>query len=646
MNLKSHLSGLTGDAGNLTLIQQAEFSCRLASEFEKHGDYESAKDALRVFWPDSAGSLQLEGLDDVTKAGLLLRAGTLASWCGATEQSEGDQETAKNLITQSVEIFRKSGEAAKLAEAYAELALCYWREGAYDEARIHLAEGLSHLRDLDPDLKAVLLIRAGIVEVWAQRLNEALRFYNEALPLVERSQDHALKGSFHIEYGLVFRRLATPENAEDYLDRALIEYAAASFHFEQAGNTRAVARVENNLGYLYFTIRRYKEAHVHLDRARQLFQRLRDVGAVAQVDETRARTLLAQGYIVEAERIVRAAARVLERGGQQAVLAEALTTHAVALARLGNDLRARALFERAVSVAETAGDLEGAGRAKLTIIEELGRKISAPDLVAIYRSAIELLRNSQDPASAKRLISCAERLFDTLTRLEAEAEESTVGSGSWEGFSLKRHVKAAESAIIERALREAGGSVSKAAKLLGFKHHQSLISLLNGRHKDLLKTRSVVRRRRRHILRPRVGRRPAPRRKLQASSEISILYVEDDEAVTRSVAEALTDEHWQVDFCADRDTALLKLTGDDPYDVLVFDNDVSGTTGLELLERARKITHRRRTPIVVVANDDSEKAAWRAGANAFLRSTDIPDQLASTIRRLIKDSKAAADTRR
>jgi CheY-like chemotaxis protein len=463
--------------------------------------------------------------------------------------------------------------------------------------------------------------------------------------MVEQSQDHSIKGSFHIEYGLVFRRMATPGNREEYLDRTLIEYAAASFHFEQAGNDRYVARVENNLGYLYFTIKRYKEAHVHLDRARQLFQRLRDVGAVAQVDETRARTLLAQGYVVEAERIVRAAVRVLERGGQQAVLAEALTTHAVALARLGNDLRARTLFERAVSVAETAGDLEGAGRAKLTIIEELGRKIPAPDLVAIYRSAIELLRNSQDPASAKRLISCAERLFDTLRRVEAEAEESSVGSGSWEGFSLKRHVKAAESAIIERALREAGGSVSKAAKLLGFKHHQSLISLLNGRHKDLLKTRSVVRKRRRHILKPRVGRRPVPRRTLPSTSRISILYVEDDEAVTRSVSEALSPEHWQVDFCSDRDTALLKLTGDDRYDVLVFDNDVIGTTGLELLERARKITHRRRTPIVVVANDDFEKAAWRAGANAFLRSTDIPDQLASTIRRLIKDSKTAADSR-
>ena len=74
-----------------------------------------------------------------------------------------------------------------------------------------------------------------------------MQFYKRAAPLVERSDDHALKGSFHFEYGLILRRLSAPENREDYLDQALIEYAAASFHFEEAGNERALARVENNL---------------------------------------------------------------------------------------------------------------------------------------------------------------------------------------------------------------------------------------------------------------------------------------------------------------------------------------------------------------------------------------------------------------
>lgn len=156
---------------------------------------------------------------------------------------------------------------------------------------------------------------------------------------------------------------------------------------------------------------RYKDAHEHLDRARDLFLKLKERGTAAQVDDTRARTLLAEGHIAEAERIARAAVKVLERGDQQAYLAEALTTQGITLARLGRHRRSQAVLERAVEVAETAGDLEGAGRAKLSIIEELGERISTKDLVANYRSAIELLKSSQDPSTGKRLIECAERLF-------------------------------------------------------------------------------------------------------------------------------------------------------------------------------------------------------------------------------------------
>src|SRR5437660_1301888 len=147
---------------------------------------------------------------------------------------------------------------------------------SFDEARVQLRAALHILPDDDNDLRAILLIRAGIIEERSRRLHDALRFYSEAAPLVERSEDHALKGSFHFEYGLVLRRLSAPENREEYLDRALIEYAASSFHYEQAGNELALARVELNLGHLFFTIGKYAVAHDHLDLARHLFLKLKD----------------------------------------------------------------------------------------------------------------------------------------------------------------------------------------------------------------------------------------------------------------------------------------------------------------------------------------------------------------------------------
>jgi CheY-like chemotaxis protein/tetratricopeptide (TPR) repeat protein len=538
-----------------------------------------------------------------------------------------------------MEIFEGLGQSEKAAEARGDLALCYWREGSYDEARIQLENALALLENEDSELRAVLLIRAGVIEERTQRLQAALRFYNEAAPLVERSEDHSLKGSFHIEFGLVLRQLAAPENREDYLDRALIEYAAASFHFEQAGNERYVARVENNLGYLFFTIGRYKDAHSHLDRAHHLFLKLKDVGTAAQVDDTRARTLLAQGHVSEAERLVRSAVRVLERGDQQAVLAEALTTQGVALARLGNHPRAKTVLERAIEVAETTGDPEGAGRAKLSIIEELGGKIRARELVSIYRSAIELLKSSQDPTTGKRLIACAEKLLDTVALLEDEAQKSE--DHTWEGFSFKQHVRNGERAVIERALRDAGGSVTRAARLLGFRHHQSLISLINSRHKELLTTRSPVRKRRRHIFsEPRKSKKKlVTTRPRQTASKISILHVEDDESVARLVADTLANQGMHVDSCMNGSTALKILKGDAHYDLIIVNNDLTGLKGVELVVRTKSMAHRRHTPIIMLSGDDCEKEAWRAGVDAFLRKPEAVDQISSTITRLLNERK-------
>lgn len=498
MNLASQLTALKNQTAGGTISQRAEACCRTAKQLEKAGKYEEACAVLAEFWPNRGSQPNLEGLDDIGRAEVLLRVGALAGWLGSTNQSNGSQETAKNLITQAIEVFQQLNQPERVAEARGDLSLCYWREGSYDEARITLANALDILQHKDNDLRAVLLIRAGIVEVWAQRLNEAMRFYSEAAPLVEQTQDHALKGSFHIEYGLVFRRLAAPENREDYLDKALIEYAAASFHFEQAGNHRYLARVENNLGYLFYTIGKYTEAYDHLDRARSLFVELGDPGTAAQVNDTRARALLAEGHLKEAERYARSAVRTLEKGDEQAVLAEALTTYGTVLARLGNHSRSRTLLQRATEIAQVAGDLEGAGRAQLSIIEELADQTTMQELVSIYESAADFLQHSQDPAANKRLIACARNVIDALLAAE-QKELSAPEATAWEGFSFKREVRKIEKALIERALRDAGGSVSKAARLLGFRHHQSLIAIINSRHTDLREKRSAVRKRRKHL---------------------------------------------------------------------------------------------------------------------------------------------------
>lgn len=635
MDIQTELSSLRKNL-NVPRPEYALGCCRLAKHLEKAGNYESAAEILAEFWPDHNSSPDLTGLDDFASAHILLRTGALAGWLGSANQQGGSQEDGKNLLTRSIELFEKLNEPIFLAEGLGDLALCYWREGSYDEARVSLSSALNTLGDGDVDLRATLLIRAGIVEVAAQRLNDAMRLYDEAASLIEPTDNHALKGSLHGAYGMLFRRLAAPENREDYLDRALVEYEAARFHYEQVGNTRALARVENNLGFLFFTIRRYADAHMHLDHARTLFYELNHRGNAAQADETRARTFLAEGRVTDAERVVRSAVRVLERGDERAVLAEALTTYGIVKARLGKFVRARQLLDRAIQVAETCGDLEGSGRAKLSIIEELTAQTSAQELAETYAAAAELLKRSQDPSTTARLVESALIVIEGV-QTSAQVTEPPPAE-NWENFSVKKQVRAYEKSLIERALRDSGGAVTKAAHLLGFKHHQSLISLINSRHRDLLRQRSAVRPRRSHLFSKsrKTKRKTVPAGRLP-SSQIRILHIEDQEPIADEVGGLLTAENWKVEWCTDVDGALRMLTGDEHYDVLLIGNTVHGLSAFELAERVRKITHRRRMPIIMTSSKDFEKYAWRAGMDAFLKQPEQLSEITNTVNRLLRE---------
>jgi len=621
-------------------VDLAQNACVEAKRFEKIGEYQSAYEVLADYWPDRQAFPVLPELPDEVAAELLLRIGALACWLGSSNQIKGNQELGKDIISRALELFEGLGIAAKVAEARGDLALCYWREGAFDEARVQYQEAFKIAPAEETDLRAVLLVRAGIVEVDAHRLNAALSLYNQALPLVELSSDEALKGSFHFSFGLVFKRLAAPENREDYLDRALVEYTAASFHYEQAGNLRGQARVENNLGSLFCMIGRYKDAHRYLDRARRLFVELDDLSTVAVVDETRARTLLGEGRLVEAEDMIRMAVKALEKGDEQAVLTDALITYGVVTARLGYHARAKVLLERAIHVAETIGELADAGRAKLSIVEELRDQLSIKELVGTYRSASERLKGSQDPYTAQRLIGCADALFEMMSAAETAVIE--LQENNWEGFSFKAHVKESERSVIERALRDAGGSVTKAAKLLGFKHHQSLIGIIKSRHPELLKVRSAVRKRRKMLIDHSAAKNNllAHEGTQELQGRVSLVHVGDHRTLARVVSETSASHGAHVDSFTTADAALKQLTGEGRCDLVVIDNALPGGSGLGLVFRIRALSNRKSVPILLIGDAECETEAWRARVNAFLPKENMSG-LATAIDRLLNEKENA-----
>jgi tetratricopeptide (TPR) repeat protein len=476
--------------------------CALSNSLLKSGDYEGAAEALEGFWRGAGERPAADRLGARAAAELLVQAGRLTSALGGARRIEGAQEAAKNLLSEGAGIFERLGDARGAAEARSELGVCYWREGAFEEARVVLRDALASLADEDVEQRAATLIRLAFVERSLKRYDAGLALLEECAPLVEAGGDDALRGCFHHERAIVFRALADAGDA-GMLDRAFIEYAAAGYYYEQVGHTRYQANTENNLANLFTSAGRFEEAHEHLARARALFASLNDTNTVAQGDDSLARLLTAEGRFEEAEAAALSAVRVFEAGDRQALLAEALTTLGVAQARGGRHEEARGSFERAVEVLEAAGDRAGAGLAALTLIEEAGESLSHDELCDAFARAHEALDGTRNLDTLSRLTACARRTIESFMALRAGGGPGTPEE-RWEGFSLKAEVLRYEAELISRALRDAEGVVSRAAKLLGFKHHQTFVALLNNRHKSLLgERRPVIPRRRSLINRPR-----------------------------------------------------------------------------------------------------------------------------------------------
>ena len=436
---------------NLSVGGRAELCCELAKEFENKGEYEDAREVLSGLWPRIGERPSVSALDPWVAGEVLLRAGVLTGVIGASHQITDAQEKAKNLISESLTLFESSKFEKKIAEAQTELALCYWRRGEYSEASDLLELALTQLPG-DTELRAKVVLRSAIVDQHAGRRSEALRRLTDSAPLFEKIKNQTLKGSYHQTLGDVLENLWDSQGPQDYLDRALVEYAAASYHFEQAEHRSYLANVENNLGFLLYKVNHFQEAHEHLDHARRVFSSLKDRNAAAQVDETRARVFLKEERYADAEKVARSSVLTLENSDRQSLLAEALTTHGRALAQLGHYSGALASFRRAVDLSQQMGNANSAADVALTVFREMGDRLGVVEGVK--------------PVS---------------------------------GRTLSEQVRALEHELIKQALEEAQGSVTYAARSLGMPY-QALTYMLETRHSALLKDRTPIYRRAKKLM--------------------------------------------------------------------------------------------------------------------------------------------------
>lgn len=391
-----------------TLVEEVQVYCVVARMQIEAGNYDAACAVLERWWTVGEWP-RLLTLGPHSSGDLLLTAGTLACGVASTRQVPRGQKHAEALLGGAIGLFEQLGSKALAAEGRMELGYCYYREGLFDLARATLVGALEELSDKDRELKTLSLIRLAGLERDAGRLSSALTILKGVAQLADLGP--WITARYHLELATIL--------SDRHNEQAIEHFEKALQNFEAIGNHRFTAIVANNYGYFLYKVGRLREAEPFLLRARQLFDGFADKVRRAQVDESLAQLKLAAQQLELAEQAISRSVETLETGGEEALLAESLTTQGRILARMGRQREAKRVLDRAYAVAERCGDRGGAARALLTEVEEMCGQLQDEERMALGSQLNQLLADSQQGFTLERLRKCQGLLASAHASLEA-----------------------------------------------------------------------------------------------------------------------------------------------------------------------------------------------------------------------------------
>lgn len=193
-------------------------------------------------------------------------------------------------------------------------AISLWRSGKLAEARSLLEAALSEEANAEEGI--ALSITLSLVERADGKPEVALKVLLGIAQDVERYYLPVIKGKYFNALGAAYYALGD-------IDKAFEAYTAASIWYERAKEWKLRSEVENNIGLLMLAAGRFEAAHEHLNLATE---QLGDEVVNAQIEDTRARIFLAEGYIRPALDSALASVLALKETAETRLLFESLET--------------------------------------------------------------------------------------------------------------------------------------------------------------------------------------------------------------------------------------------------------------------------------------------------------------------------------
>jgi DNA-binding response OmpR family regulator len=113
-----------------------------------------------------------------------------------------------------------------------------------------------------------------------------------------------------------------------------------------------------------------------------------------------------------------------------------------------------------------------------------------------------------------------------------------------------------------------------------------------------------------------------------------VLVADDDPEICTLIKTILRSASFEVEVCADAESALVHLQRDKAYDILISDFMLPGISGIELITMVRANPQTARLPILMISGHSNyamDARARSAGADHFLNKPFTLTQLRSTV---------------
>lgn len=414
-------------AAALQLIEEARNA-------EKVRDLKALRETLENFWSDISGEPDFDLYEPCIKAELLRLSGSFLTFYAVSKGLKDLQARAKNLLTQSIEIFEQLELPEKVAEANIYLGFCYWNcgevseyEAIYDYLEIQFGKFSAH------PICLLLSINRLVVYIYCEKKEESLKLIQETLLSIDFCADKRIKAMFHSMAAVAFRHSARYDDAANHFKEAIrLSQELKIIRFEAINY--------NNLSLLYKCQGNFTAAHLWAEKSHQLFLLLDDKGWIAHVLDTKSLICLDEKNYSKALELIDESLSYFYQGEDYNGLTAALWTKTRCLLRLDRAEYAFIIF----------GELQ---------------KIAAEQI--------------GETAVSKFAKNLAEEIY-VLRDLPFTDEVAE--------FKKSR---------IRAALIGAGGKIVKAAEILNLKNHQTLSDILNNQFPGLVGELGFTRRARR-----------------------------------------------------------------------------------------------------------------------------------------------------